>query len=344
MEQDNYIDNLIYQNLLVMLGERFLYEWRTYNSTDKNFVEDAQKFIKIFTSNDKFLKCLYKVLYLNSSGKEKENIDKNLKLRKQKLKKMENKVKFLEDCKTRKINLTKKIDKIDLLLNDKELLAKRFVKVNLKLEADKKIETLRKYKNLLIKEKEKYLKEISEIAILLKPSNFIKEKSILEETTELYNCKENLQDVLIDLQKEYLYFIEKKLSKMKTRDEIVDIVYELRYYSKLKLSKDINISDIEILQEYIDKILKKAITKLCKIGAMKIISMDINLNFEIIKYALDTKIINLEEIKICLILDKEDLVIKVYDKDVFEKQGKKKLELSKNIFEVAKNRKIKIFN
>ena len=131
---------------------------------------------------------------------------------------------------------------------------------------------------------------------------------------------------------------------MKTRDEIVDIVYELRYYSKLKLSKDINISDIEILQEYIDKILKKAITKLCKIGAMKIISMDINLNFEIIKYALDTKIINLEEIKICLILDKEDLVIKVYDKDVFEKQGKKKLELSKNIFEVAKNRKIKIFN
>ncbi len=229
-------------------------------------------------------------------------------------------------------------------MNDKELLAKRFVKVNLKLEADKKIETLRKYKNLLIKEKEKYLKEISEIAILLKPSNFIKEKSILEETTELYNCKENLQDVLIDLQKEYLYFIEKKLSKMKTRDEIVDIVYELRYYSKLKLSKDINISDIEILQEYIDKILKKAITKLCKIGAMKIISMDINLNFEIIKYALDTKIINLEEIKICLILDKEDLVIKVYDKDVFEKQGKKKLELSKNIFEVAKNRKIKIFN
>ena len=197
---------------------------------------------------------------------------------------------------------------------------------------------------MLIKEKEKYLKEISEIAILLKPSNFIKEKSILEETTELYNCKENLQDVLIDLQKEYLYFIEKKLSKMKTRDEIVDIVYELRYYSKLKLSKDINISDIEILQEYIDKILKKAITKLCKIGAMKIISMDINLNFEIIKYALDTKIINLEEIKICLILDKEDLVIKVYDKDVFEKQGKKKLELSKNIFEVAKNRKIKIFN
>ena len=344
VEQDNYIDNLIYQNLLVMLGERFLYEWRTYNSTDKNFVEDAQKFIKIFTSNDKFLKCLYKVLYLNSSGKEKENIDKNLKLRKQKLKKMENKVKFLEDCKTRKINLTKKIDKIDLLLNDKELLAKRFVKVNLKLEDDKKIETLRKYKNLLIKEKEKYLKEISEIAILLKPSNFIKEKSILEETTELYNCKENLQDVLIDLQKEYLYFIEKKLSKMKTRDEIVDIVYELRYYSKLKLSKDINISDIEILQEYIDKILKKAITKLCKIGAMKIISMDINLNFEIIKYALDTKIINLEEIKICLILDKEDLVIKVYDKDVFEKQGKKKLELSKNIFEVAKNRKIKIFN
>ena len=116
------------------------------------------------------------------------------------------------------------------------------------------------------------------------------------------------------------------------------------FRSKLKISKNKTTLDISEINEVFDRVLKKAITILCKIGAMKIISMDINLNFEIIKYALDTKIINLEEIKIALVTDDQGLIIKVFDKDIFEKQGRKKIEISKNILEVKTNRKIKIFN
>ena len=188
------------------------------------------------------------------------------------------------------------------------------------------------------------MQEISEISFLLIPSNFIKEKNLLMETTEVYNCRENLDDVFIKLQKQFLYFIDRKLSKMKTRDEIIDIIYQLRYYSRLKVGKIGTILDVEEINEYFDKVLKKAITSMCKIGAIKIISMDINLNFEIIKYALDTKIINLEETKISLDTDDDGIIIKVFDKDIFEKQGKKKIEVVKNILEVKKNRKIKIFN
>ena len=59
----NYIDNLIYQNLLVMFGEKFLYEWRTYGSTRRDFIGDAKKYIKYFTNNEKYLDSLYKLIY-----------------------------------------------------------------------------------------------------------------------------------------------------------------------------------------------------------------------------------------------------------------------------------------
>ena len=45
-ESFGYIDNLVYQNLLVILGEKFLYEWRTYGSTRKDFLDEAKSFTK----------------------------------------------------------------------------------------------------------------------------------------------------------------------------------------------------------------------------------------------------------------------------------------------------------
>lgn len=343
-ENFQYIDNLIYQNLLVILGERFLYEWRTYGSTRRDFLEEAKKFIKYFTGNDKYLKCLYKIVYLNSNQKDRENIDNELKEKKKKLKRMEDKLKFIEDSKNRKKKLNKKLQKIDLALNDKDILEKEFVKVNLKLDDSKKLKSIIKYKKLLKKEREKYLKEISNIDYLLKPSNFLAEKKSIEEILQFYKCKEGIEDAIIEWQKEFLYFIDKKLSKMKTRDEIINILYEIRYYKRLKVSSQTCVSDYEEIDNLIDKILKKAITSLCKLGAVKIISMDINLNFEIIKYALDTKIIELEEIKILIKKVEEGLIIKVYDKDVFEKQGRKRIEVSNKTLDIRENRKIKLFN
>ena len=310
-ENFNFTDNLIYQNLLVVLGEKFLYEWRTYGSTRRDFLEEAKKFIKIFTGNDKFLKALYKTVYMYASKKDKEKIDIELKNKSKILKKMEDKITFIETSKNKKMKLNKKLERIDLALNDK---------------------------------REKILKEISAIDYVLKPSNFLQEKKLIEETLEFYNCKEKPQEVLIELQKEFLNFIYKKLCKMKTRDEIINILYEIRYYKKLKISKDLYITDIEELENLLDKTLKKAITMLCKLGSMKIISMDIDLNFDIIKYALDTKIIDLEEIKIAVKPDEDGLIIRVFDKDVYENQGRKRTKVNRKTLEIKENRKIKLFN
>ncbi len=344
IENENYIDNLIYQNLLVMLGEKFLYEWRIYGSTRRDFLLEAKKYIKLFTGNENYISYFYKLLYLNSNAKDRLIINEELKVKKQKLRKMLDRENFLQECKSKKEKLTQKLEKIENALENEERLEKDFIKANLKLSQDKQIKSFKKYKNLVIKEKEKYIEEIYNLEYILQPSNYTFIKNLLQEVLQVYNCKETEEEVLINLQKEFLIFIEKKLSKIKTRDEIIDVICELRYYSKLKISKNKTTLDISEINEVFDRVLKKAITILCKIGAMKIISMDINLNFEIIKYALDTKIINLEEIKIALVTDDQGLIIKVFDKDIFEKQGRKKIEISKNILEVKTNRKIKIFN
>lgn len=338
----NYIDNLIYQNLLMILGEKFLYEWRIYGSTRRDFLKECRDYIKLFTGNDKYLRSLYKTLYYTTNGKTKEKMDEKLKLSLKKLKFMENKELFFSSTKLKKEKLEKKINKIDLVLNNSKLLEKQYQKAILK--TNKKIKNIKQYEKLLLQERERYVYEISEITEILKPSNFVKEKYNLQIASEIYKSKDSNLDVIIEFQKEFIYFLNKKLNKIKTRDEFIDIIYQIRYYQNLYIDKKNKISDIEVLDNMLDKILKKAITSLCKLGAIKIISMDINLNFEIIKYALNTRIINLEEIKLYFDIDEQGLIIKVYDKDIFEKQGRKKIEVSNKTLEVRKRRKIKLFN
>ena len=94
-EKFQYIDNLVYQNLLVILGEKFLYEWRTYGSTRRDFLDEAKKFMKFFTGNDKYLKSLYKTVYVYANDKDRKKIDEELKLKTKTLKEMEDKITFI---------------------------------------------------------------------------------------------------------------------------------------------------------------------------------------------------------------------------------------------------------
>ncbi len=340
----NYTDNIIYQNLLMILGEKFLYEWRTYGSTRRDFLAEAKGFVKIYTGNEDFFKYLYKVLYLASSRKERRKIDIDLSEKFKTLKLMSNKTKYLTDIKQEKVKLEKKVRKIDNVISNREKLVNEYKKYNDKLPKGKKLKKVSTYKKLLVQEKDRCASRIREIEYVLIPGNFSMKKKMLKETIDLYRYDDSIKNAIIELQREFLKFMDKKLAKMDTRDEIVDILFEIRYYSKIEIFKGISTYDVDILADSIDKIEKKAITKLCKLGAMKIISMNINLNFEIIKYSLDTKIIDLESIKLYFDSDEHGLIIKVFDKDSFEKQGRKKIRLSKDTLEVSQRRKINLFN
>jgi len=141
-----------------------------------------------------------------------------------------------------------------------------------------------------------------------------------------------------------LKLMEQKTISATTNDEIINNIYILRYLKNININKDYQIRDIDVLNRYIDKILKIAITRACKSGIIKIVSLDINTNYEIIKFAIDSKIIDLQEIKIYMELNKDILNIKIYDKEIFEKQKETKFKGNKKDFEIKLNKMVKLFN
>ena len=341
-----YINNLIYQNFLFLVGESFLKEWRNSSSNKVDYFSEIENRIKKLDKDNKFLLYMYKILYIkaNANAKEKEVLDEKLREKCKELSKIKDKDKFLESMQSKKIKLTKLLEKLDMTINDEKILTREFKKRNSKLDEDKKIGSIRIFLNMLIREREKVLEEFKEVSSLSIPVNYLKYKSKLEEYEIIYKNKDSIDKDIIELEKNFLKLMEKKALNASTNNEIIDIIYILRYLKNINISKDYQIRDIPELDKYIDKILKIAITRACKSGIIKIVSMDIGKNYEIIKFAIDTTIIELEEIKLYLDVEKEDLIIKVYDKEIYEKEKRQKFSGSKKDLEIKLKKMTKLFN
>lgn len=224
-EKRKAMANLIYQNVILIKGEQFLYDWRTDNHAKKDYLEELRCSIQKVTGNDDYYNCF---------------------------------------CK---------------------LLAK------------------------------------------------IKEKD------------ESQYETAVELQKYFLKFLEKKITRLVLREEIVEIIYQLRFYQNIVFLNNVFVKDCKELKKALDRTLKLAITKACKMGVIKIISMDIETNFKLIKYILDTRIIDLEEIKIYLEFENQETIfLKVYDKEVFEKQASHKFNGNKKDIVIKSKKITKLFN
>lgn len=338
----NILSNIIYQNILMIKGEEFLTEWRNYASNKRNFLFEFKESLKVITGTNDYFLILSSILYRNS--KDTDKINSILKEKYRELKKMQDKEKFLNELAQKKIKYENAIKKIDKILEDPNLMIKEFARRNSGIEDDKKIVNVKNLKYLLEKERDGFEKSIDEIIYLGKNTNFVKRKNELAEFVNIASNKDDTQKLIIELQKQFLNYIDKKINKMTDRNEFIDVLYELRYYRNLLISENTYIKDCEELEKIINKILKKIVTKCCKIGYIRIFSMDIALNYEIISYAIDSKIINLEEIKLYFEFEKDGVLIKIFDKEIFEKQGRKVLDDPKKQLEIKQKRMIKLFN
>ena len=74
----------------------------------------------------------------------------------------------------------------------------------------------------------------------------------------------------------------------------------------------------------------------------KIVS-NLDINCEIIKTILDTKIIDLQEIKFEVIVKDKNLLVKVYEEEVYEKEFEVEYENSKKDILIKQNKMFKLF-
>ena len=216
-------------------------------------------------------------------------------------------------------------------------------KRNSKLKADMKIKTGTDMMKVLEKEKRNYIRKIDEIEKFLLSSNldeYIRniqiEYNCLKEIKESKRSKELEKFLLLNLK-----CLEKKIEKSNSKEDIIDIIYELRYFKNMYYKAFKN--KLQTVEKQIETLLKNILTKACKTAILNIYSMNINDNFEIISHVFDTKIIDLEEIRIVIEVKNEDVIEKIYDKEILEQEINLGLKVNIKDIAIKKNKPIKLF-
>ncbi len=218
--------NIVYQNLLILLGNRFLQNWITnkkyddedeevdipsneilrskYNSsfgmTKEEIQEDktidytkkmqeilAEKYGKE-NAREFFEQFIKTILVIDCNINEKQ---KEIVLNTQKqilldLEKMQDNKIYVEELSKKKKELSEKIKNIDTILNDEKLLKEEYENRNFKLANKDKIFSISHLSIMLEKEREKYLKKIKECNLQMQPKEFIKMKKELEESSKFF--------------------------------------------------------------------------------------------------------------------------------------------------------------
>lgn len=173
----------------------------------------------------------------------------------------------------------------------------------------------------------------------------ISNKEDKQKIEEKYEFKKDTKlNILTKMQLEFTKYLYELANQAQDSEDMIRIIYELRYYRELYITADLKIKDIERIEKNLNEIYKLIITKACKNDDLKIINLDINVNYKIIKQILDTKIIDLDEIKIKLKFDSSKLIVNVYEKDILEKEILIEDEIKKNDIVMKLNKKYKLFN
>lgn len=236
--------NIIYQNLLILLGNNFLQKWITgkeieeeeieipnneilrskYNSSfgltreevkENQFVDYIDNMQEILAKKygeenaNNFMTQLIKVaiaVECNKSKKQKNIIIKKEKEIQEKLDQMQDNIKYIENLSNAKKDITIQIKQIDNILNDEKLLKEEYERRNAFLENKDKIFSVSHLKIMLEKERENAVKKIKEYNKQMEPKEFIKIKG------ELENQKQFFED--IGISKEERVDEEKQISNL----------------------------------------------------------------------------------------------------------------------------------
>lgn len=223
MESKNI--NLVYQNLLILLGNNFMQTWITdgkeqeeeeielpnneilrskYNDSfgmtkeemqEDNHVDYIQKMKDLLIKKygeekaESFINQLIKTsiaIGCNVNKKQKEIVLKIQKEVKEDLEKMQDNKKYLEELSKKKKEANIKIKKIDTFLSDEKLLKEEYEKRNSKLPNKEKIFSVSHLRIMLEKERKEKLEQIKKYNKQMEPKEFVKTKHELEEKIKFF--------------------------------------------------------------------------------------------------------------------------------------------------------------
>lgn len=356
-EIESISHNLIYQNLRILLGFSFLDEWIANKEFIIDYMELFKEKLKDMYGGEntleftKLLQELSILLAIRFNSKLKEKIKKEKIEIKEKLEKVKDNQKFIQLQTRKKKKIAEEIKKIDETLNNKDLLQKEYESRNEFLPLEKKIFSIRILSQMMVKEREEKIEKIEEINNLLRPQEFVKYKKDLEDKEKCLkyidteNLEVEIEKYLIKLQKEFIRCYKKKIEKTQTKQEIVKSIYELRYYNLLPYTETKSICQIKEIQKELEELKHDLLKKAYEMKVTEQFAKKDEIHYELLKNIFDIRVINLEDLYIKVIKEKEKYYIQLFDENIFEE--KIEIQNSENItkkdLEIRLNKKVKIF-
>ena len=348
-DNNNIIDNLIYQNLILLFGYKFINE-NIYKSNIIGLLNTELNKKKLGKPGYNFFMDVLEICVILYNNVSKENHDKCLKYKKSLISRnrmLSTRKECVEDRTKNSSAVSKQIKSIDDMLNDISLLRECYEK------------DLKKNKNAYFclsdfVEKKEYEKQ-NLLATIKENNRDLKQKQYLynhedyEETLKIYaqinedNETVNLSNNLVKLENDFLECIKMKIENSNTKQELCDLIIKLRYYSNLPIKKGKTVVEQEKIAGEFDNISEILINKMIDNKFIDIGFSNKEFNYKILKYLFSTKIIELSGlvIKITFVTDKH-INVEYYDgKQLDYKQS---LEIpSDDKITNRKDKKIKIF-
>ena len=349
-EIENYICNIVYQNIKILVGNEFLQE-QINKSKELDFIEELELKLKLNYGEElaqKILNDIYKISILEEIKNDNKKLKDFIKIEnimKKDLEKISNKEQYLQELDTEKKKIGKEIKRIDEIMNDTQILRKEFMQGNLRRE--KKIFSLSEYTELLQSRREKLLIKLKKCSKLMEPFTYVQMKLKLNENVKLFEeldlnqyNEEKIFNELINLQKSFLKAFNKTLKNIENKKEIIEKIYVFRYYKLIPINKTEEIKDIKNLKTEIKRTEKYLITKACNLRAINILCNNIEKNYEITSDILKYRIIDLEDMLLEAQKNNDKFILKVYDDNAIA--GILQYETNED-FNIKLNKKTKLF-
>lgn len=350
--------NIVYQNLLFLVGRQFLNRWIACRETIIDYMEMfsnemEEKYGKELSKD--FIKLLKDYSILVSIKFDKKNKEELFNLKKEieeELTKIKDNKKFVEEITLKKRELTKQIRNIDETINNKLLLQAEYEKRNEELALNEKIFSIRILSQMMEKEREEKLKEIEKLNELMKPQKFVKYRKEIQEKLNVLkildteDIQKDIDNIKLKLQKIFLKCFEIKIKKAANKQEVLELIYQLRYFNMVPYSYEKNVGQVKELKELLENNKRELIAKAHEMKLIEKLSKQKDIDYRLLKSIFDLRIINLEEINIKLAKEKNELYIQTFGSENIEEN--EKIENIEDIkykdLYIRFNKKIKIFS
>ena len=327
-EIESITHNLIYQNLVFLVGNNFMNKWIYNKESIMDYMQIfKEKLEKLYGKEiaEKLIELLKEIsiyIEIKFDKKAREKMLNEKELIEDELIKMQDSEKFVEQVTKEKRTITEEIRLIDETINNKHLLEREYERRNELLPLEEKIFSMRILSKMMEEERNEKLEKIEKLNKMLNPQKFVRYKKELEEKNkylilaDIEDVDEKIEKLKLEIQKLFIKCFDIKIDKCSSKQEMIKLMYEYRYYLMIPYNSKDNILEEKKLQKEIEEETKIILEKAHKLKVIEEFSKQEEINYELLKVIFQNRNLNIEDIEIKLIRQKEKNVSNKENKNI----------------------------